>query len=334
MCCAILVPGSAPTAQAAGRKPSDLLAIAKEVGKVTGVIDGDTIQVTIDNKPYTVRYIGIDAPALNECYGAQARAANAALVQGQTVRLQNDVNEYDASGQYLLRYVYLLNGTMTSESLAGNGYAPAVASSPNIKNQGTINDFEAQARTARKGGWSACGWKSTVVKAPGTCVTIPAEILAEPGPRPAEVNNLKDGECLTILKAANVEGPEWSGQFIYHPAGTQLKLADMYVRWKDAIVMITIDENGTALAHVVKDSYWKPRWGKPPSPDQVPGSRRVYPQPLERDSGQPEMLQIPDPRTWLFRGVGNDTYEALVDVFVYKSGEMRAIYKGVSDQLR
>src|SRR5512146_1821898 len=31
-------------------------------GKVTRIVDGDTIKVTIDNKTYTVRYIGIDAP--------------------------------------------------------------------------------------------------------------------------------------------------------------------------------------------------------------------------------------------------------------------------------
>jgi hypothetical protein len=245
-----------------------------------------------------------------------------------------DARDYDPSDQYLMRYVYLLNATMLNEAMLAGGYARAVALDPYLKHQGDLNDMEQQARSARRGGWGACGWASTVARAPGECPVIPAEEVAQPGPRPVKINNLRDGDCFTLVKAANPVGAEWSGQFIYHPAGSIIKLdTSLYARWKDAIVMIEVDANGTPLAHVVKDTWYKYRPWLPPSPDPVPGSRRVNPQVLTRDEGRPEMLQIPNPRTWLFRDVGNGTYEAMVDVFVYKSGEMRALYYSATGYL-
>jgi micrococcal nuclease len=311
---------------AAGRRPSDILAIAKQAGRVTQVIDGDTIQVSLEGgQMITVRYIGIDAPALDECNGAQARNANAAYILGQTVRMEADAQDTDAEGR-LLRYVYLLNAGMANEYMVQQGYARAVANEPNLKHQGDLNNLEADARNARRGGWRGCGWQSSVVVAPGECPAIAAEVLAQPGPRPGQLNMLHDGDCFTMIKAANPEGPEWSGQYIYHPAGTLIKLTSGYARWKDATVMIEVDQNGAPLAHVVKDTWYRYRPWLPPSPDPVPGSRRVNPMVLERDPGRQEMLQIPNPRTWLFRDAGNGQWEALVDFLEYKSGDIRALY--------
>ena len=62
---------------------------------VTHVIDGDTIEVTINGAPFTVQYAGIDAPEAGECYAAQATRANAGLVQGQWVTLEKDTNDLD-----------------------------------------------------------------------------------------------------------------------------------------------------------------------------------------------------------------------------------------------
>src|SRR4030095_8203325 len=86
--CATVVAASVWPAQAAGRRPSDVLDLAPTVAHVTGVIDGQTIQVNINGTDYTVRYIGVDAPPANQCIGAQATRANADLVMGQPVRLE------------------------------------------------------------------------------------------------------------------------------------------------------------------------------------------------------------------------------------------------------
>jgi micrococcal nuclease len=333
--CATLLASSLRPAQAAGRKPSDLYEIAPQAAHVTAVIDGDTIQVEIEGAPATVRYIGVDAPALNECYGAVARNFNASLVEGQTVRLETDAQDLTVEGTsvVLLRYVYLLDGRMLSEELARGGYARAVVSQPNLKHQADLNNLEAPARAARRGGWGACGWKSSVAALPKGCATIAAETLAEKVRRPQALRALKDGDCVTIVKAQNAEGPAWSGQFIYRPAGTVLKLSDMYLRWKDSVTMIKVDGNGTAVATVVEETWWDYTKERGLSPDGTPGSRRVTAEPLARVPNQPDILQIESTRTWLLRDAGQGNYAVLVDAFVYQSGDMQAIYYGLSNTL-
>ena len=87
-------------------------ALGKAVSaRVVRVIDGDTIEVSIDGTEEDVRYIGVDTPetvkpgAPVQCYGPQASAANHRLVEGRTVRLVFDRERRDAYGR-LLAYVY------------------------------------------------------------------------------------------------------------------------------------------------------------------------------------------------------------------------------------
>jgi endonuclease YncB( thermonuclease family) len=331
--CAVMSLAPTLPAQAQGRRPSDVLDLAPESATVVGVIDGQTIQVNMNNNTVAVRYIGITAPAPNQCMGAAATNANAALMMGQRVRMEPDALDAAPNGT-LLRYVYLLTGPMASEELIKGGYAVATASQPNIKHQGDLNALEAAARSARVGGWSACGWKSSVVVAPGSCVNFTAERISTQGNLP-ELAMLNNGDCVTIDKATNPVGPEWSGQFIYHPAGTVLKgLSNMYVRWKDAIVMITVDQNGVASAAVVKDiyhPYFSPRWGWDYSPN--PGARTTKAEALIPDPGAPNMIEIQNPHTWLFQDLGNGQFKALTDVFLYKSGDLRPIYYAASGYL-
>lgn len=88
---------------------------------VVHIIDGDTIDVNLNGEIVRVRYIGIDAPELNEPCGPEASAANAFLVAQQTVRLVKDVSEQDSFGR-LLRYVYVgsrfVNAELVKQGLA------------------------------------------------------------------------------------------------------------------------------------------------------------------------------------------------------------------------
>ncbi len=57
-------------------------------GKVTKVVDGDTIEVLLaDGEREVVRYIGIDTPEYGESFYNEARRKNIDLVGGKTVRL-------------------------------------------------------------------------------------------------------------------------------------------------------------------------------------------------------------------------------------------------------
>jgi micrococcal nuclease len=122
--------------------------------QVVEVVDGDTIRVAVGGEAYSLRYIGIDAPEMDQPGGTEARNANAELLMGQTVRLEKDVSETDQYDR-LLRYVYLANGTFVNAELVRLGYARAERYEPDVKYQDTLEQMEQQARDAQRGLWQA-----------------------------------------------------------------------------------------------------------------------------------------------------------------------------------
>ncbi len=94
-----------------------------ETALVTGIVDGDTIDVLLDGEEFRVRYIGVDTPERGEdCY-SEATDYNHSLVSNQTVKLVKDVSETDRYGR-LLRYVWV-GGTFVNLALVQEGYAEA-----------------------------------------------------------------------------------------------------------------------------------------------------------------------------------------------------------------
>ena len=96
--------GCAPTQTISG--PGEAPA---ESGVVSGVLDGDTIDV---DQVGRIRLVGIDTPERDACGYDQATEAMAALVDGRTVQLvrPDGVQDTDPYGR-LLRYVDLDDGT-------------------------------------------------------------------------------------------------------------------------------------------------------------------------------------------------------------------------------
>jgi len=121
------------------------------------VIDGDTIEVNIDGTIYRVRYIGIDAPELDDdrpefrALAQEATRLNRQLVGGETVRLEKDISETDRYGR-LLRYVYV-DDIFVNAELVRQGLAWAKTYEPDIKYQGILDQAEAEASQARAGIW-------------------------------------------------------------------------------------------------------------------------------------------------------------------------------------
>ena len=121
-------------------------------GKVTQVIDGDTIVI---EGSYRVRYIGIDTPEIHpeaEPFGIEAWQANRSLVEGKEVRLEKDVSETDKYDR-LLRYVYV-DGVFVNAELVRQGLAQAKAYPPDTKYQDYLAETEAEARGAGRGMWA------------------------------------------------------------------------------------------------------------------------------------------------------------------------------------
>ena len=96
--------------------------------QVNRVVDGETIEVLIDEVAFLVGYIGVDAPGQEDDYGDDAAAANAVLVAGQEVWLYPDVTEWDENGR-LLRYVFMGDSFVNYE-MVRLGYAAAVGIPP------------------------------------------------------------------------------------------------------------------------------------------------------------------------------------------------------------
>ena len=137
-------------------------ACGPEAGVVARVVDGDTVVLQTGER---VRYLLVDTPETtgghDDCFGAEARDFNRALVEGRGVRLHYAEACTDRYGR-LLAYVSV-DGREVNSLLAREGYACVLYVSPAGRSRrAEFEALESSARRARKGLWGACA-------APGPC---------------------------------------------------------------------------------------------------------------------------------------------------------------------
>ncbi|MEK6252488.1 MAG: thermonuclease family protein [Actinomycetota bacterium] len=127
---------------------------------VTRVIDGDTIEVSVDDHTDEVRYIGIDTPETVkpgtpvQCFGPQASAFNHRLVEGRAVRLVFDGERRDVYGR-LLAYVHV-GQRFVNARLVRLGYARTLTIPPNDTHAGLFHRLARAAGLAGRGLWGTC----------------------------------------------------------------------------------------------------------------------------------------------------------------------------------
>jgi micrococcal nuclease len=134
-------------------------------GRVTRVVDGDTVKVRLarGRGTRTVRYIGVDTPETVkpgepvQCYGDQASKFNERLVHGRRVRLVIGRERTDRYGR-LLAYVHVRGGgnRFVNAELLRRGYARTLAIPPNTDRAARFAELERRARRQRRGLWAAC----------------------------------------------------------------------------------------------------------------------------------------------------------------------------------
>ncbi|MCA9349711.1 thermonuclease family protein [Candidatus Saccharibacteria bacterium] len=96
---------------------------------VLKVIDGDTIEVSLNGREQRVRLIGVDTPETKDprlvvqCFGTEASQYSKNKLEGKQITLESDpyVAHYDKY-QRLLAYVYL-DGKNFNQELIEQGYA-------------------------------------------------------------------------------------------------------------------------------------------------------------------------------------------------------------------
>jgi micrococcal nuclease len=127
---------------------------------VLRAVDGDTAEVRIGRRRETVRYIGLDTPESVEpgtpvqCFGHEASAYNARLVEGKHVRLSFGAERRDAYGRLL---AYLHRGRMlVNARLIRAGFARTLPIAPNVDRAELFDRMQQEAEEAGRGLWSAC----------------------------------------------------------------------------------------------------------------------------------------------------------------------------------
>jgi micrococcal nuclease len=128
---------------------------------VTRVVDGDTVEVQMDDRTLTVRLIGIDTPESVapgepvECYALRASAYTEERLEGEPVRLEFDVERIDPFGR-TLAYTWL-GDELFNETLVREGFALVTTFPPNVRYVDRFLDAQREARSQGRGLWGACG---------------------------------------------------------------------------------------------------------------------------------------------------------------------------------
>lgn len=94
-------------------------------GNVTGILDGDTIEVLYSQYPSRIRLCGIDCPENGQAYSKKAKQAASALIFGKNVTLQ--IRGKDKYGRTLAD-VLLTDGTNVNQELVKQGWCCGIGS--------------------------------------------------------------------------------------------------------------------------------------------------------------------------------------------------------------
>lgn len=140
--------------------------VAAESAEIRHVIDGDT--VVLANGQH-LRLIGINAPELgkdgapDQPLAREARARLASLVEKRHVTLGYEREREDHYGR-LLAHVVLPDGRDVEEILLREGFAWAVAVTPNVNKLPALMTAENDARRSRRGVWAEPAYAPTPVE--------------------------------------------------------------------------------------------------------------------------------------------------------------------------
>src|SRR5437764_6578928 len=126
---ALLVLGTTTSAAATGRPSSTSLSAAGQSAPVADVVDGDTIKASVNGKTETIRLIGLDTPETKDpaspvqCYGPEATQRAHQLLDGKTVKVEQDSTQdtRDVYGR-LLAYVWLPDDRMFEQVMISEGF--------------------------------------------------------------------------------------------------------------------------------------------------------------------------------------------------------------------
>lgn len=161
--------------------------VRRELYQVIKVVDGDTLDVSIEGFVERLRLIGIDTPETVDprkpvqCFGLEASNKAKDILAGKLVELESDPTqgERDKYGR-LLRYVRLPDGTNFNMFMISGGYAHEYTYSVPYRYQEEFREAEAAARASKAGLWAdgACSddTRGATASSPGDACAIKGNI--------------------------------------------------------------------------------------------------------------------------------------------------------------
>ena len=202
-------PSASATSRAKAATPAspEPKAAAVPLVVVAGVVDGDTIKVSLGGTTERVRVIGIDTPELaqRQCFAQQAASKMQSLVQSKKVRLVADPTQADRD-RYgrLLRHVNLADGRSVAQLLIAGGFGREYTYDRPYAGRTAYLAAQRSARSKHLGVWSSgC--------APAAVPLVPA--VPKPSPKPTP----KPSPSACLIKG-NIAS---DGERIYHVPGQQ-----------------------------------------------------------------------------------------------------------------
>lgn len=118
-------------------------------GKVTSVIDGDTIEILNNEKEVTrIRLKGIDCPERSQAFGTKAKQFTASLCFGMTIAINGSEKDYYGR---TLGDVVLPDGKILNHELVKAGLAWHYKK---YSSDETLARLEKEAKEAKRGLWA------------------------------------------------------------------------------------------------------------------------------------------------------------------------------------
>lgn len=148
---------------------------------VTKIVDGDTITISMNGSPETLRLVGIDTPEAVDprtpvqCFGTEASDKTKDLLTGKKVRIEKDASQGERDKyDRLLAYVYREDGLFINKYLVENGYAREYTYNKPYRYQADFKTAQNTAKAQGRGLWApnACE-QAPVVSSAGRVSPVP-----------------------------------------------------------------------------------------------------------------------------------------------------------------
>ncbi len=163
-----------------------------EPAALVRIVDGDTIEASVDGQVEDVRLILVNTPETVDprrpvqCFGPEASAFTTWLLSlGGDLYLERDVTDRDRFDR-LLRYAWLDFGDgevyMVSEAIVRAGFGEVSTFPPDVKYVDEMREAQTVAREHAYGLWSACD--DATDDLPQTATQQPTGPVPQPAPTP------------------------------------------------------------------------------------------------------------------------------------------------------